>query len=418
MKRFTSNHRLLQKSFKSTRIPSATLNRGGTTLSAILISLMVMSIGVVSLATLFPISVLRSIQATQLTNASIHRLNAKQVCYSFPQLILNPDADTLSGGTNPNYLLEHQLFNVRDLDHNTVDNPYDEGSRFIVDPLGWNEQQFKVALSGSRMLCDEFGNRDLASIDPSGDTVLRRYHGGLSTLKDAKTWTYLPDSWQLQLSGTAPTPAVNNSITVPATVDTQTSQQTLADLGAGSVRIILFSANGKSSVVRNVTSIVGTSVSWDDTQTTADDLPSAGYGTTLQRYRVEVADPRYSWLLSVRRLAIDANGNGSALADVVVFHKRSLSAAVEQIYSTTLTKGNNSCTITVSGTAKPFLKKGGFIFDAQGANWYRIVKIDEATNPIVYIDRPAVANTNRIMAMPGIVEVYPVTLNGLDGSSL
>ena len=50
--------------------PTQSHPSSGSTLSEVLISLLVMSIGVVSLATLFPVSVLRSIQATQLTNAA------------------------------------------------------------------------------------------------------------------------------------------------------------------------------------------------------------------------------------------------------------------------------------------------------------------------------------------------------------
>ena len=47
--------------------------RGGVTLTEVLVSLMLMSIGVVTLATLFPLAVLRAVQATQLTSATILR---------------------------------------------------------------------------------------------------------------------------------------------------------------------------------------------------------------------------------------------------------------------------------------------------------------------------------------------------------
>src|SRR5262245_38569273 len=60
--------------------------RPGTTLSEVLISLLVMSVGVVSLATLFPISVLRSLQATHLTNAANLRYNVESFLSIRPQL--------------------------------------------------------------------------------------------------------------------------------------------------------------------------------------------------------------------------------------------------------------------------------------------------------------------------------------------
>jgi Tfp pilus assembly protein PilV len=61
--------------------------RRGTTLSEVLVSTLVMSIGVVALATLFPISVLRSIQASQLTNAAILRYNAEAHLRTVPEII-------------------------------------------------------------------------------------------------------------------------------------------------------------------------------------------------------------------------------------------------------------------------------------------------------------------------------------------
>ena len=59
----------------------------GTTLSEVLVSLLVMSIGVVSLASLFPISVIRSVQATKLTNAAQLKYNAESLARVLPDLI-------------------------------------------------------------------------------------------------------------------------------------------------------------------------------------------------------------------------------------------------------------------------------------------------------------------------------------------
>src|SRR5215467_1551135 len=51
--------------------------RKGATLTEVLIALLIMSIGLVALAVLFPISVLRSIKATQFTTATDNRYNAE-----------------------------------------------------------------------------------------------------------------------------------------------------------------------------------------------------------------------------------------------------------------------------------------------------------------------------------------------------
>ena len=61
--------------------------RGGTTLTEVLISMLIMGIGIVSLATLFPISVLRSIQATQVTNATMLRYNAEALVDLNPNIL-------------------------------------------------------------------------------------------------------------------------------------------------------------------------------------------------------------------------------------------------------------------------------------------------------------------------------------------
>ncbi|MHC4880870.1 MAG: type IV pilus modification PilV family protein, partial [Planctomycetota bacterium] len=78
-------------------------------------SLMIMSIGVVSLATLFPISVKRVLDATNLTNATVARFNAESFVDSYPSIIHEPDGNysTREGGRN-----------------------------YIVDPLGfWDRYQ-------------------------------------------------------------------------------------------------------------------------------------------------------------------------------------------------------------------------------------------------------------------------------------
>lgn len=60
--------------------------RGGATLTEVLMSLLIMSIGIVSVIAIFPISLLRSIQANQLTNARLMRKNvAEELRLSFSE---------------------------------------------------------------------------------------------------------------------------------------------------------------------------------------------------------------------------------------------------------------------------------------------------------------------------------------------
>ena len=64
-------------------------SRVGATLVEILMSLLIMGIGLVSVASLFPIAVLRSIQATQLTNAALLNYQCEDYVRAFPGLTRN-----------------------------------------------------------------------------------------------------------------------------------------------------------------------------------------------------------------------------------------------------------------------------------------------------------------------------------------
>ena len=65
----------------------------GVTLIEVLMSLMIMALGVSAVMVLFPISVLRSVQATHLTNAAILQANAVTLINARKQLIFDPDGD-------------------------------------------------------------------------------------------------------------------------------------------------------------------------------------------------------------------------------------------------------------------------------------------------------------------------------------
>ncbi len=93
-----------------TVLPPQQNPRGGTTLTEVLMALLCMGIGVVAVASLFPIALLRSAQATQLTTATILRFNAETTIDLYNgydttlpynsnnnrNLIYNPDLGTTS----------------------------------------------------------------------------------------------------------------------------------------------------------------------------------------------------------------------------------------------------------------------------------------------------------------------------------
>ena len=88
--------------------------RGGATLMEVLMSVMIMGLGVIPLATLFPISVQRSAQATKLTNATILRYNAEALVDAFPDRLLHDP----------------------DLNDNRNEHRY-KTRKYVVDPIGY-----------------------------------------------------------------------------------------------------------------------------------------------------------------------------------------------------------------------------------------------------------------------------------------
>ena len=153
---------------------------GGVTLVEVLMSLMIMSIGLASVAVLFPISVLRSVQATQMTNAALLKYNAEALIQINPGIVFDPDGD---GNFD-----EHIRSSTE--------------ARYIIDPSGY----FELAAGGAgyatnpslsagndpsfpndnaeRGLVDWIGNTDTDSTNVSVNTPvpvlsLPRYDGGI-----------------------------------------------------------------------------------------------------------------------------------------------------------------------------------------------------------------------------------------------
>ena len=351
-------------------VQAKTFSRVGTTLTEVLMAMLIAGIGLVTVASLFPIAILRAVQGTQLTNATILRYNAEAMIDIYPELIHDPDGtDSNSNGT-----------------------PYDEhfGRHFIVDPVGWwvvgTDYQ-----STMPTLKTWFGNDGASpTTTPSSPTPnpiaaaanryprwLRRYNGGPTSTDSARQLVTLPDSWVLQFEGT-PTAAsltgTSPSVTLPSTFDA-------SSLGSDS-RVVLFdSQNGRSGQIRNITNIAGTQVQWSAAQPVNDFLG-------VERVRVETREHRYTWLLTVRK-----NSFGDANIDVVVTFRRPFSAEDERAYDVTFLANDSRAWIKftsdnggVTGLPEPFVKKGSFVLDTANARWYRVIEVEEITGSAIDYD--------------------------------
>ena len=87
----------------------------GVTLTEVLMSLMILSIGLSAVAVLFPVATLRAIQANQLTHGAIVKYNVEAMLQTDPKWIIDPDRD--------GNLIEHYQTPL--------------SRNYVVDPLGF-----------------------------------------------------------------------------------------------------------------------------------------------------------------------------------------------------------------------------------------------------------------------------------------
>jgi hypothetical protein len=393
----------------STR-PIFPASRTGATLTEVLIALLIMSIGLVALAVLFPISVLRSIKAAQFTTATDARYNAEAAIDTFPRLIRDPAyVGAGTTGTPAVYW----------------------GRNYIIDPLGFAE----ASIPAASPLSSFFGNDSSLPASPQpGSWPLVRYFGLCSLTAPTVNVTQLesaadavvtmPDSWLLQLEGLRYVPAG------PAAGDGST-QVNVTGLAASGVtfppaaavgmtqpnlRALIFSRDGKLSQAEQLTGINGDTITWNAA------LPVSLTANGIGKVRIEWQERRYTWLLTVR---MDAAGNSPSV-DVVVFFLRKFDPLTDELlYPAVFTANNTQVQVTFPAGSAPFMHKGNYIFDANNAFWYRVTNVipQTSTSALVVLDVPANAtNTNvqdpnaalgvfqppRAMFPRNIVDVYPI----------
>jgi hypothetical protein len=374
----------------------------GVTLTEVLMSLMIMSIGISAVAVLFPISVLRSVQATQMTNAAILKYNAEALVQMMPQVVFDPDGD----GNLPEHL------------RNSTEQHY------IVDPTGY----FELAASGAsystyatlsnnnnaslpndnaqRGLCDWFGSIDTDNDGvPEPLTSIPRYDGGIraATISGtlplgyapaggnpeetralqmlASTLSKLGDGWDtavdsiadgyLEASGNvvSSTTGAVHGVKLPDDLDLTglASSLTTVPVVSGNqlipdpemVRVVVFSFDGRFSVSYPAIEIDSAShvVRWSEQagqdinkNGTIDSraLPAEfniGGSYVIGRVLIQTARTKdYNWLLSVRR-GSDGQCRG---VDVVVTHNKGVTPDDERVFPASF----NTAT---SATSSPFI---------------------------------------------------------------
>lgn len=357
------------------RSPAATGSasaRFGATLTEVLMAVLILGVGVVSVFTLFPISVLRTIQATNQTNAKILKENAEEQLSQSPVLLteFSPSVNPAPASPIAGLTMRGEWQPATPYPANTVIVPTIKpgtavprpipffviaapGTSGLVEPI-WNPQAASISDGGvtwvrfqlnsyvvdplglniarrdgqSASVVDTFGNktnRVTATATALAAGPLLRIHGGrthptdpdLALLQAADTCT-APDSWQ-QVLQAVPTTVAANSATFANTVD-------LGGIGGSTLaapRIVLTSLDGSQTVVRRITGIAAPTVSWS----AAEPLPARFPAGDVGQARIEIFNRRYAWFLTVRNV-----GARPEIKCVVTFN-RSGNTAEEHVYA-------------------------------------------------------------------------------------
>lgn len=391
---------------------SPTVPRLGVTLTEVIVSMLIMGIGVVSLATIFPASILRSIQASQLTNSAILSKNAS-ARISFDTTVLQNTALSMSNTTWRSLLTGA-----------ATDDPLNSPIIGVVDPFGTLAKYNLPATIGG----------------------INRFSGvGTSinaTLQDAERLAGLPDSWSLvreeSVAGGYVTGAQQITVSAPTTVFAELSPRTtsVGDVNKPLYRLIITDVNGKTSIRRTVRAFSNNTISWVDPGggPSEPQLPST---FTPARARLEVRENRYTWMMTVRKRAADSNMTSwNADATLVVFFNRAFSQSDEAATAVSnfgapgfdgkpgiagvdddldgsldTTSENNALGSddlrTLSFTTAPAtLKKGSYVFESNNGVWYRVVNFD-LKKKLILVDQDIIGGSSlSIISMKGIVQVY------------
>mgnify|MGYP007073188705 FL=1 len=347
-------------------------------------AILIMAVGIVSVFTLFPISVLRTIQATQQTNSKILKLNATEIVKTSPVVLTAFEAGVLryrgpwqpnvnlanqyldndvvvpslkagdlfptplvfyratilngsglSGATEPEWFRTQSVTEsdgTNQIQWDPILNASGDPISYVVDPLGWN-----IANLDGTTPRDEFGNKTDTSTGqggtpPAGGPPLLRIHGSMSDIDVARSNVFLDDNWEEVFSAT-PESATTTSVRFPAGTD-------LTGLTGGARRVVLTSTDGSKTIYRLIdgdpifATFTLNLIAAEPIPNLATSFPQVGGNPDVGLARVEVLNRRFSWFLTVRN-----SGSEPEIKCVVVFN-RDPGSASEHVYDSNYANAN------------------------------------------------------------------------------
>ena len=409
----------------------------GVTLLEVLMSLMIMSIGVTSVLTLFPVAAIRSAQATRLTHAALLKQNVEALLAAEPDIIFDPDGD--------GNFTEH----FRGADNSS--------RNYVIDPIGINTMFefvgsgqltpaatgfFGIQFDGSNpapplQACGRFDGGILSRVNSQFGTTIG--FGSRAARVEAQKVCSLGDSWDvifdfvpnpgalvLDSSGNAggivmPSDLFDDPATAADNIPAIADQLHNANLPAPEwAQIILFSSDEQSSQTFPLLDVVEASgqitAIWSenlagndfnrDGETSTSPLPPE-FANQVGRVIIQTIRPvDYSWLLTVRR----SRDGGVRSIDIVVRYGKEPEPLDEAVYALSST-GTDGFVIDISAIPEEFrpnIQSGGYLFDTAAARWHRVQdNQEEGNNLIVTLEQPASDNiVGPVLFYPGVIEVY------------
>ncbi|WP_459555776.1 type IV pilus modification PilV family protein [Lacunimicrobium album] len=371
--------------------------RTGATLIEVLMALMIMSIGVVSVATLFPLALKRAVQATQLTNSQILREQVIEMLKVHPELIPINDRFVHDysvpkvAGVTPRALFPYgpnvPLTLWRDI----------EVVR-IVDPLGMYEygDSATAGTVGVMDSNDDFSYPKFASVPADkinprpafapgfANPSIPVRIGGSWNREQAFSRVPLRDSWVTDQETTfIPTAQPNLSV-----IEHPPQLENLFDdlgsrLATSELRVLVLDSDAKTAQLRGITSI-------DDAtnRITLDrPLPNNGRYNAVSQVRIQEFEQRYTWMLTTRTTLIGTEEVRTHI-DLAIFFRRDFSPASETphkllyldaqaIKPGRIRQDQRKFPYIILDPTTPAttLGSGDWIFDYRRANWFQIRQI-------------------------------------------
>lgn len=422
-------------------------NRRGASLLEVLAALLVMSVGILGVMSLFPIAITRAVEANRLTHSTILAKRADAFVDMFglttdthipqPQenhvthAVIDPLGwHDLAGsgfaqqygndGTQP---VQYYL--------TTVQKPLGvprfvrRGLEFLVDPANVvPADPDAVGLPLRRLgfaVDPDFSFPDRAYptlFDPLfADPTILGPTAAVAERDKVLAAVGLPDTFDLAFSAD-PEPSLTSTTAVGFKTPHDLSHLETSRLVPGT-RVTLFEITGRQSQVLTfpndgvkVTQNGGDwIIEWTAPLPAAFD-PTATPPGGISEVRVEFPESRFTWMLTVRKRG--RSGGSITEIDCVVFHKRpSGDPSQELVYAAVQpgeVKASPSDLVDITFTGKPPVGKGDWVFDPQNCYWYRIRDIVTETEIALrfQLDRPSDSEITNLIIPEGVINVFPL----------